>query len=124
MTKTIHILLLLLLSVAIPATAQIKVQAYTDTNGITIGDHVTLTISAENPGNGFVLFPAPDRPIIPKISPSSMLREMLLSAVKDSFFVLNVFDTDFISIKISLHFCFGNKKAEGTKYSRAYLIHI
>lgn len=60
MTKTIHILLLLLLSVAIPATAQIKVQAYTDTNGITIGDHVTLTISAENPGNGFVLFPAPD----------------------------------------------------------------
>ena len=60
MTKTIHIFIILLLSVAIPATAQIKVQAYTDTNGITIGDHVTLTISAENPGNGFVLFPAPD----------------------------------------------------------------
>ena len=60
MTKTIHLLLFLLLSTAIPATAQIKVQAYTDTNGITIGDHVTLTISAENPGNGFVLFPAPD----------------------------------------------------------------
>jgi len=60
MTKTTHILLILLLSAVIPATAQIKVQATTDTNNITIGDHVTLTISAENPGDGFVLFPAPD----------------------------------------------------------------
>lgn len=60
MTKTTHILLILLLSAVIPATAQIKVRATTDTNNITIGDHVTLTISAEHPGGGFVLFPAPD----------------------------------------------------------------
>lgn len=60
MTKTTHILLILLLCAAVPASSQIKVQATTDTNNITIGDHVTLTISAENPGGGFVLFPAPD----------------------------------------------------------------
>lgn len=60
MTKTTHILLLALLGTAISATAQIKVKSAIDTSSITIGDHTRITITAENPGQGFLLFPSPD----------------------------------------------------------------
>lgn len=59
MTKTTHTILFFLLATAMSATAQIKVRSAIDTTNITIGDHVHLTITAENPGQSFLLFPAP-----------------------------------------------------------------
>ena len=60
MTRIKYILAIFSLCACVAANAQIKVSSSLDTTDITIGDHVRLTVSAENMGDGFLLFPAPD----------------------------------------------------------------
>lgn len=60
MTRKTFLYILILLCTTLTATAQVRVKASLDTARITIGDHVTLTISAENADKGFILFPAAD----------------------------------------------------------------
>lgn len=60
MTRIKYILAIFSLCACVTANAQIKVSSSLDTTDITIGDHVRLAVSAENMGDGFLLFPAPD----------------------------------------------------------------
>jgi len=69
-----------------------------------------------------VLFPAPEKPLIPTISPFSTVRLTLSKALKDCFFLMKCLGYIFYFYRFSELFL--NKKGSTTDYRQIYFLWI